>query len=168
MGHQYQGRVVADTYQGKDIEGGGHVSLDDRNKGHQNLSYWDQVDRFRAFVLVQQQQPMNRGTGNNLIPNKRGAPKRKMCCPRTGTHTVASVLGAQTKNIRGPILWQVVAQLERQWCPPDRNANAGPTGMRRPRSLVELLSSNGSAGQSGGAVREQDRGREAGRWKQQQ
>ena len=48
MGHQYQGRVVADTYQGKDIEGGGHVSLDDHNKGHQNLSYWDKVYWFAA------------------------------------------------------------------------------------------------------------------------
>ena len=34
---------------------------------------------------------MNRGMRNNLIPNKRGAPKRKMCCPRTGTHTVADM-----------------------------------------------------------------------------
>ena len=44
MVRHHRGRGVADKYQGKDIEGGGHVSLDDCKEGHQNSPYWDHVD----------------------------------------------------------------------------------------------------------------------------
>ena len=41
---QHQRRGVTEKSQGKDREWGGPVSLDDRKEGHQNSSYWEQVD----------------------------------------------------------------------------------------------------------------------------
>ena len=109
VGHQHRVRGVIETPQVKDREGGVTVSLDDHKEGHHNSSYWDQVDQDGDVVPVQQQQPMNRGTENNVITNKHSALKRKMWHPITGTHTVAGVSGTPNRNIGGLIRWWDVA-----------------------------------------------------------
>ena len=48
VGRQHRGRGIAEKSQGKDREGGGPISLDNRKEGHQNLSYWDKVYWFAA------------------------------------------------------------------------------------------------------------------------
>ena len=95
---------------------------------------------------MQKQQPMSRRTGINLIPNKHSVSKIKIWRPRTGTHAVAGVLGAQNQNIGSLIKWQDVAR---------------PTGTRRPIYLIPFLISNGRSGRIRGAGRELDSGRDA-------
>ena len=50
MGIWNQGRGVKEKYQGKDREGGGPVSLNNRKYEHKNSSYWDQVDWVAALA----------------------------------------------------------------------------------------------------------------------
>ena len=49
-GRQHWGRDATETSQGKDIEGGVHVRLDNRKEGNKNSLYWYQVDWVDALV----------------------------------------------------------------------------------------------------------------------